>query len=274
MAAFEREDRSFVGCGEEEYLKGNITSRTAPVGYGLHDEILSHADRSRLLFEECMVRRSGVDGSPTTMEGRVACDGVPVGDVRPHTTIFVNDATTCGGFCEAIGFDWDNEVLQGSPLYEFANSLRVCPSALLSCWLREHGWTMQDLPSLVPATVTVREEFAISIVTTVTPSNPERSILPTVLPTRADILAEAKHGDHEYYVRQAIEKWGESGSGLAGDLARSGEDMQRNFSADRFDVLRRMYIQVLRDQFPEMYWQTRVPRSLFDEKGWNTRRCR
>ncbi|MDD5739445.1 MAG: hypothetical protein PHO20_01615 [Candidatus Peribacteraceae bacterium] len=268
MTSRERENRSFVGCGEEEYLKGDITAHTAPVGYGLHDEILSQADRSRLLFEECMVRRSGVDGSPTTMEGRVACDGVPAGDVRPHTTVFVNDAPTCGGFCEAIGFDWDDKVLQGSPLHEFANGLRVCPSTLLSCWLCEHGWTMQDLPKLVPATVIVREAFAISIVTTVTPSNPERSISPTALPTRADILAEAKHGDHEYYVRQAIENWGESGSGLAGDLALNGEDVEDNFSADLFDVLRRMYIQVLRDQFPKMHWQTRIPRSLWDDRGW------
>jgi len=89
------------------------------------------------------------------------------------------------------------------------------------------------------------------------------------MPSADDIITAAEFGTNEYYLRMAIEQWGESGRGLAGDLARiPNKTTNEHFSLDLFYVLRRMYIQVLRSRFPGTRWRTHAPQSLWDEKGW------
>jgi len=71
MTAFEREDRSFVGCGEEEYPKGDISSRTAPVGLGIHGEVLPPQVEMRLQYGDLMheqATRSGCGGESYARE--------------------------------------------------------------------------------------------------------------------------------------------------------------------------------------------------------------
>ena len=58
MVPIEREDRSFVGCGEEEYPKGDITPRTAPVGLGIHGEVLPEQVSLRLQYGELMQEKA------------------------------------------------------------------------------------------------------------------------------------------------------------------------------------------------------------------------
>lgn len=55
-------DRSFVGCGEEEYPKGDIVSRTAPVGLGIHGEVLPPQVEMRLLYGDLMDGKPGAGG--------------------------------------------------------------------------------------------------------------------------------------------------------------------------------------------------------------------
>ncbi|MFH0851920.1 MAG: hypothetical protein V1876_04195 [Candidatus Peregrinibacteria bacterium] len=62
MAPTGREDRSFVGCGDEEYPKSGTTSLTAPVGPGIHGEVLPPQVALRLQYGELMYGEPGAGG--------------------------------------------------------------------------------------------------------------------------------------------------------------------------------------------------------------------
>ncbi|MDD5103474.1 MAG: hypothetical protein PHX93_03675 [Candidatus Peribacteraceae bacterium] len=76
MVPIERENRSFVGCGDEEYPKGDIT-RTAPVGWPVgwaaRDEVLSPRDEIRQRFGELMNGHPGHGG-----------EEYAIGDAKTH----------------------------------------------------------------------------------------------------------------------------------------------------------------------------------------------
>jgi len=50
--------RSFVGCGGEEYRKGDITAPTDPVGLGIHGEVLPEQVSLRLQYGDILQEKA------------------------------------------------------------------------------------------------------------------------------------------------------------------------------------------------------------------------
>lgn len=185
MTAFEREDRSFVGCGEEEYPN---TERhpVPPVGWGMRDEMLSVNDRSNLLFGEEMVRRAGVDGSPLATEGSIARQGEQPTEGQ-ITVIGDPRRMTCAQFCSAIGVKSPTDsILETSNLREYASDLFSYDDTYLTDWLDLVQMRFEDFCRMLSPHIHFRRELwciprpetGNPTVVTVTPSQPEQCIEP------------------------------------------------------------------------------------------------